>query len=110
MRPRLDRSDGIVHERGHRMRSAISILIVSAFMVGGASAAPLDNDTTLMPARTPHDPWRVDWLATGTPAPSSAPLRLAQANASAQQPGNQPVHAAAVMHSDAYPTRAKIHP
>jgi hypothetical protein len=49
--------------------------------------------------RADHDPWRIDWHATSAAAPAM-PL-------SAES--EQPLHAAAVAHSDAYRTRAKIH-
>jgi hypothetical protein len=91
------------------MRTVVLALIVSALTIGAASAAPFDNNNALLAPITHHDPWRVDWLASGTPVPRALPLRPAVARAFAQQPDNQPVHAAAITHSDAYLMRAKIH-
>jgi len=71
-------------------------------------ADPLDN-TAFMPATGHHDPWQIDWLAPASAAPSIRPVRIALDVTAAQQGGNQPVHAAAVTHSDAYLMRAKIH-
>jgi hypothetical protein len=60
--------------------------------------------------RPVRDPWRIDWTRLDVTTPSIRPLVLSEALA--QQPLNQqsqqPVHAAAVQHSDAYETRAKI--
>jgi hypothetical protein len=92
------------------MRTFIVVLIVSLAGIGAASAEPFDSSTTFMPPTTGHNPWRVDWLTAGTPVPSARPFRLDIQNAAAQQTtSNQPVHAAAVTHSDAYLLRAKIH-
>jgi hypothetical protein len=92
------------------MRIFIFTLIVLVSTIGVASAEPFHN-TTFMPSTAHHDPWRVDWLTTASAAPSVLPLRIASdtAAAAAQQANNQPVHAAAVTHSDAYLMRAKIH-
>ena len=49
--------------------------------------------------RPDHDPWRIDWRATSAATPA---MHLSAAD-------GQPLHAAAVEHSDAYRTRAKIH-
>ena len=92
---------------GHVMRTLVLALIGFSFGVGVVSAEPLEN-STFMPAAAHHDPWHVDWIADATSAPPAVPLRLG-ANVSFQQPDNQPVHAAAVTHSDAYLMRAKIH-
>lgn len=89
------------------MRTLAFALIVCSFGIGVASAEPLDN-TTFMPRATHRDVWHVDWVDSDASEPAPQPLRLA-ARFFAQQPGNQPVHAAAVTHSDAYLMRAKIH-
>ena len=95
-------------ETPHLMRTFILTLMVSVSTIGAASAEPFDNDT-FMPSSPRHDPWRIDWLTTATAVPSVMPLRIASETAAAQQVNNQPVHPAAVTHSDAYLMRAKIH-
>jgi hypothetical protein len=90
------------------MRTFIVTLIVSVSTIGAASAEPFDTNT-FMPSTAHHDPWRVDWLTTPSAAPTMLPLRIASDNAAAEQANTQPVHAAAVTHSDAYLMRAKIH-
>lgn len=92
------------------MRAIVLALLVSALTIGVASSATLDDNGTLLPPTAHHDPWLVDWATSGTSVPKALPLRLAVTNAfDQQQQGNQPVHAAAVTHSDAYLLRAKIH-
>src|SRR5690349_7144347 len=63
--------------------------------------------------RADHDPWRIDWQAAGEAdaqaAPVPARLTLSLATSSAEHDGTQPLHAAAIEHSDGYRTRAKIH-
>src|SRR4029453_3556295 len=98
----------MLREQLHLMRTLIVTLLVSISTVVAASADPLDNDT-FMPSTLHHDPWGVDWLNAGTAAPTVLTLPIASATAAAQQANNQPVHAAAVTHSDAFLTRAKIH-
>jgi hypothetical protein len=90
------------------MRTFIFTLIASVWIVGAASAQPFDNNT-FMPSIGHHDPWRVDWLTPVTAELSPVSLRMASDVTSAQQTNNQPVHTAAVTHSDAYLMRAKIH-
>jgi PAP2 superfamily protein len=74
----------------------------------GDLAAPTDFLTT-RPAR---DPWNIDWRTVDATPPIGRGLVMAKALS--QQPPNpltrqQPVHAVAIQHSDAYETRAKIH-
>jgi hypothetical protein len=92
----------------HRMRTFTFTLVVLVWTIGAASAEPLDNNT-FMPSTVHHDPWRVDWLPVETAVPAMPPLRIASSAAAAQQTSNQPVHPAAVTHSDAYLMRAKVH-
>src|SRR5262245_32194544 len=103
----------MVPEDPHLMRTLIFTFIVLTGTIGAASAEPFDNNT-FMPSNVHRDPWQVDWLTSATAAPSFRPVRIAldtagAQQASSQQTGNQPVHAAAITHSDAYLTRAKIH-
>jgi hypothetical protein len=98
----------MLREVPHLMRTFTFILIVSVWTIGTASAEPLDNNT-FMASSVHHDPWHVDWLTPVTAAPSLRPVRIAVDAAAAQQAGNQPVHTAAITHSDAYLMRAKIH-
>lgn len=98
----------MLREQPHLMRTFIFSLIVSMSLIGAASAEPFENNT-FMPSTAAHqDPWRVDWLNPATAVPAAFPLRIASDTAAAQA-NNQPVHAAAVTHSDAYLMRAKIH-
>jgi hypothetical protein len=98
----------MVREKPYPMRTLVFTLIVLTGTIGVASAEPFDHDT-FMPETIHQDPWHVDWLAPATAAPSLRPLRMAMDDAAAQQGGNQPVHAAAITHSDGYLMRAKIH-
>jgi hypothetical protein len=90
------------------MRSLFFALIIVSLGIGVATAEPLQN-TTFIPQTTHRDVWRIDWVGSGSSVPATAPLRLAAEFSTEQQPDNQPVHAAAITHSDAYLMRAKIH-
>src|SRR5262249_43231812 len=51
--------------------------------------------------RADHNPWRIEWLP---------PEKLTTLSATpAEVENNQPLHAAAIEHSDGYRMRAKIH-
>jgi len=89
------------------MRTTLAFFIVLTLTAGAASAAPFDA-ATLMPAAAHADPWHVDWLTIGSEVQPTASLRI-PSGVDAAQGGSQPVHAAAIEHSDAYLTRAKIH-
>jgi hypothetical protein len=64
----------------------------------------------LFSTRPVHDPWHVDWLAGSEPVRPLLQVRsLTIPTISLQQESGQPLHPAAIEHSDAYQTRAKIH-
>jgi len=89
------------------MRTSIFAAILYIWMFAAASAAPLD-DNSFMATTAHRDPWRVDWVSAGSLV-AAATIRSSADLVQAQQDNAQPVHAAAVQHSDAYLTRAKIH-
>jgi hypothetical protein len=97
------------------MRSWCIAVFGALSLVSSAYADVIEAPRALFETPTSHDPWRIDWLALGDDQLSrqrtltlSATL-VQQPATQAPQPSNQPVHAIAVEHSDAYLTRAKIH-
>lgn len=97
------------------MRSLCLVVFGALSLVSSAHADVMDAPHVLFATPTSRDPWRIDWLVLGDahlPGQRtlnlSATLVLQPAN-QAPQPSNQPVHAAAIQHSDAYLTRAKVH-
>ncbi len=80
--------------------STASLLTLLLF----ASIAPLAQAQTedawrqAFAPRADHDPWRIDWQTTHTAWQTTS-----------QTQAQPPLHAAAIEHSDAYRTRAKIH-
>jgi len=104
------------------MRSVCLIICGVLSLVSSAHADVIDASRVLIATPTLRDPWRIDWLALGdAQIPRQQTLNLSatlvgEPAAQAQQPANQsqpqsnqPVHAIAIQHSDAYLTRAKIH-
>jgi hypothetical protein len=84
-----------------------SVLIAAALLLlprGSAAADPAS--ATWLPA-VAHNPWQVSWLEPAATAPT-APLTIL-APRLMDQDAQPALHAAAVEHSDAYLTRAKIH-
>jgi len=78
------------------MRTFVAVLVCTGFFAVSASAGP-------------RDVWHVDWLSIGgdagdAPSPGHLTIRPVVFAQDAQ-----PVHAAAIQHSDAYMLRAKIH-
>jgi hypothetical protein len=90
------------------MRSLIVGVSLMLLVVSSAAAGTIDPSVNPFSTRPGHDPWHVTWLSSGDAAPVSVralalpPILLDQDNA-------QPLHKAAVEHSSAYQTRAKIH-
>jgi membrane-associated phospholipid phosphatase len=86
------------------------VVTVCSCLPAIADDRPLQTDfLTTRPAR---DPWRIDWRRLDATSPIARSLVISKGLA--QQPPNplspqSPVHAAAIQHSDAYQTRAKIH-
>jgi hypothetical protein len=69
---------------------------------------------TLASTRPARDPWHIDWLSIA--GVDDQPTNVVPARSLAfrpislfEQDDAQPLHAAAIEHSDAYQTRAKIH-
>jgi hypothetical protein len=101
------------------MRSLIGGLSILLLAGSSAWADTIDPSLNLFSTRPIKDPWRIDWLSIGdqttpvVPAPSLAFVSipsLQQGDAQPPQQGDaQPLHAAAIEHSSAYQTRAKIH-
>ena len=97
------------------MRSLCLVVFGILSFVSSARADVIDAPRVLFTTPTSHDPWRIDWLALGeAQLPHQRTLSLSatlvqQPADQAQPPSNQPVHAVAIQHSDAYLTRAKIH-
>jgi hypothetical protein len=77
--------------------SAIAVVAVLCSMP--AWAAPSDPNDLLFRHRTIGSVWTVDFAASAAPPALVIPESVSL----------QPVHAAAIQHSDAYLTRAKIH-
>jgi hypothetical protein len=97
------------------MRSLCFVVFGVFSLASSAHADVIDAPLVLFTAPASHDPWRIDWLALGDDhIPHRRTFNLSatlvqQPADQAPQPSNQPVHAVAIQHSDAYLTRAKIH-
>ena len=94
------------------MRTLVFFVVVTLCSCLPAVADDLALQAGFLTTRPAHDPWRIDWRSIDTTAPSAGGLELS--NALTQQPPSppatqQPLHAAAVQHSNGYETRAKIH-
>jgi len=90
-------------------------LLMACVVLSIASPAWADPDLAVTPSplfatRPVRDPWRISWSSRSEEtAPAVVPDPLAFPALPFQQGDGQPLHAAAVEHSDAYQTRAKIH-
>ena len=85
----------------------VSVIAVLSYAVPALAdnAAPAAN---FLIARAVRDPWHVNWAAINEAPPSSiGALMISETLAEPQD--QQPLHAAAIEHSDAYQRRAKIH-
>ena len=97
------------------MRSLCVVVFGVLSLASSAHADGIDAPRALFATPTSRDPWRIDWLVLGDAhIPRQRTLNLSatlvqQPANQAPQPSNQPVHAVAIQHSDAYLTRAKIH-
>jgi hypothetical protein len=95
------------------MRTLLFFVAVTLCSCLPAVADDLPLQVGFLTTRPAHDPWRIDWRSIDTATPGARTLEIS--NALTQQASNppvatqQPLHAAAVQHSDAYQTRAKIH-
>jgi hypothetical protein len=92
------------------MRSSSLSLIAVLLVASSAAADPIDSSVNPFSSRPIRDLRRISWPACSDEAMRAVPvLPLAFPFTLFQQDSAQPVHAAAVEHSDAYQTRAKIH-
>src|SRR5689334_498041 len=92
------------------MRSFIVAVFAVLLVSPHASAENIEPTVSFFSLRTTHDPWRISWPSTSDkPAPVAPALSLAFPSTLFQQDEPQPLHAAAVEHSDAYLRRRKIH-
>jgi hypothetical protein len=95
---------------GAFMRSLI-LSITTVFLVAAAAAAdPIDPSLNLFSTRSARDPWHLSWpSSTDEATPAIPAMSLAFPAELFPQDIAQPVHPAAIEHSHAYETRAKIH-
>jgi hypothetical protein len=91
------------------MQSLIVGVMALLLVAPSAHADTLDAPRVLFATRPHRDPWRIDWLSLSRAGAPPAARSLARSADLAQQPDDQPLHAAAIEHSEAYQTRAKIH-
>jgi hypothetical protein len=92
------------------MRSLIVGVGLLLLAASSASAAPIDPSLGLFSTGSPVDIWRIDWLSSDAQrVPTSPAPSIVLPSALFQQGDAQPLHAAAVEHSDAYEMRKKIH-
>jgi hypothetical protein len=90
------------------MRTFIAVSFCTSLFVASASAATLNESATLFSNHPTRDAWHVDWLANTTDVADVTTVDRLTIHPAFMQ-ADQPVHAVAVEHSDAYLTRAKIH-
>jgi hypothetical protein len=93
------------------MRSLIVGVSIVLLVASSASADAIDPSLSLFSTRPSHDLGHITWPSCGDEAAPVVFVRsLSFPSIPLQQQGDaQPLHAAAVEHSDAYQTRAKIH-
>jgi len=92
------------------MRSLLLGMMTTLLVAPSASADPIEPSLSLFSTRPARNPWRMSWSScTDEVARAVPPLSLAFPATQLQPDSAQPVHAAAIEHSDAYQTRAKIH-
>ncbi len=85
---------------------AASLLLVTP----SAHAQTEDGAPVLFSAHPAHNAWHVDWASNIDSAVATLPARsLVSRPTLWEQDATQPLHAAAIDHSEAYQTRAKIH-
>jgi len=94
------------------MRTLVVFVVVTLCFCLPAVAADIAMDVGFLTTRPARDPWKIDWTSIDTTPSSIRGLDISNALAQqppGPQPTQQPLHAAAVQHSNAYETRAKIH-
>jgi hypothetical protein len=88
------------------MVSVITVLLVAP----NASAETIKSPVSFFSTPAIHDPWHISWAHSDEAASPALPaLSLAFPGTLHQQDDPQPLHAAAVEHSDAYEMRKKLH-
>jgi hypothetical protein len=93
------------------MRSLILGMTTVLLVVSSAAADPIDSSMSLFSTRPVRQPWHLsEPSCTGEVSPVAPALELAVPSTLFEQDtAQQPVHPAAIEHSDGYRTRAKIH-
>jgi hypothetical protein len=92
------------------MRSLIVGVNMVVLVASSVCADTIDPSPSLFSARPSHDSWHLNWLSCGDEgAPGVEAPSLVFPSSTLQQADAQPLHAAAVEHSEAYQTRKKIH-
>ncbi len=92
------------------MRSLIVGVFTVLLVAPHALADTIEPTVSLFSSRAIHDPWHISWPSCSDEAAPAVPaLSLAFPSTLFQQDDAQPLHAAAVEHSDAYERRKKIH-
>lgn len=93
------------------VRSLIVGVLTVLLVASHASAETLKSTANLFSPQANHDPWHISWLSSNDEATAPAvPARsLAFPSTLLQPDSGQPLHPAAVEHSDAYQMRKKIH-
>jgi hypothetical protein len=92
------------------MRSLTLGVITLLLVAPCASAESIDPALHLFSTRPARDAWHRSWPScTENVTRAAPPPSLAFPSMLLEQDGAQPVHPAAIEHSDAYRTRAKIH-
>ena len=94
------------------MRTLVFFVVVTLCFCLPAGADGLALEAGFFTTRPARDPWRIDWRSVDTTSPRARGPEIL--NALTQQSPNppaiqQPLHAAAIQHSTAYETRAKVH-
>jgi hypothetical protein len=93
-----------------RSSSLTTIALAVLLVASSAAADPIDPPVNPFPTRPVRDPSHIAWPSCSGETRRVVPARSVAFPATLfQQDSGQPVHAAAVEHSDAYQTRAKIH-
>jgi len=92
------------------MRSLITGVCLVLLFASSVWAAPLDPSPSLFSTRPKHDLWHINWLPRGDQDAPVVSLRsLAVPSIVLERDDAQPLHAAAIEHSNAYQMRAKFH-
>jgi hypothetical protein len=89
------------------LMAAAGLLMASS---AWASSGFIDPSAVLFSTRPIRDPWQVSWMSPSEEiVRSTASRALAFSSLPLQPDDAQPLHTAAIEHSDGYRTRAKIH-